>query len=118
MRWLVPQSDLEELLTDWSEDRSVGDVILKYVSTSFLLERECRQTQVNLPLTSDAVVHQHFVLSSVLRSAPRLTLVICCVQSKELVKAYPPFVNFFEMSKDTIISCEKQKPRFHAFLKV
>lgn len=28
----VPQSDLEELLTDWSEDRSVGDIILKYVS--------------------------------------------------------------------------------------
>ncbi|XP_061540619.1 protein ECT2 isoform X4 [Phycodurus eques] len=40
------------------------------------------------------------------------------LQSKELVKAYPPFVNFFEMSKDTIIRCEKQKPRFHAFLKI
>lgn len=39
-------------------------------------------------------------------------------QSKELVKAYPPFVNFFEMSKETIVRCEKQKPRFHAFLKV
>lgn len=26
------QSDLEVLMTDWSEDRSVGDVILKYVS--------------------------------------------------------------------------------------
>ncbi|XP_070765203.1 protein ECT2 isoform X2 [Enoplosus armatus] len=62
------KSDLEDLLTDWSEDRSVGDVILKY--------------------------------------------------SKELVKAYPPFVNFFEMSKETIVRCEKQKPRFHAFLKI
>lgn len=39
-------------------------------------------------------------------------------QSGELVKAYPPFVNFFEMSKETIVKCEKQKPRFHAFLKV
>lgn len=39
-------------------------------------------------------------------------------QSGELVKAYPPFVNFFEMSKETIVRCEKQKPRFHAFLKV
>lgn len=39
-------------------------------------------------------------------------------QSKELLKAYPPFVNFFEMSKETITRCEKQKPRFHAFLKV
>ncbi|XP_049443974.1 protein ECT2 isoform X3 [Epinephelus fuscoguttatus] len=62
------KSDLEELLSDWSEDRSVGDIILKY--------------------------------------------------SKELVKAYPPFVNFFEMSKETIVRCEKQKPRFHAFLKI
>uniref|UniRef100_A0A672Z357 Epithelial cell transforming 2 n=1 Tax=Sphaeramia orbicularis TaxID=375764 RepID=A0A672Z357_9TELE len=62
------KSDLEDLLTDWSEDRSVGDIILKY--------------------------------------------------SKELVKAYPPFVNFFEMSKETIVRCEKQKPRFHAFLKI
>ncbi|KAM6938060.1 protein ECT2 isoform 2-T2 [Lycodopsis pacificus] len=59
---------LQDLLTDWSEDRSVGDIILKY--------------------------------------------------SKELVKAYPPFVNFFEMSKETIVRCEKQKPRFHAFLKI
>ncbi|KAM9848588.1 protein ECT2 [Aulostomus maculatus] len=62
------KSDLEELLTDWSEDRSVGNIFLRY--------------------------------------------------SKELVKAYPPFVNFFEMSKDTIVRCEKQKPRFHAFLKI
>ncbi|XP_034563834.1 protein ECT2 isoform X4 [Notolabrus celidotus] len=62
------KSDLEEVLTDWSEDKSVGDIILKY--------------------------------------------------SRELVRAYPPFVNFFEMSKDTIVRCEKQKPRFHAFLKI
>ncbi|XP_034036252.1 protein ECT2 [Thalassophryne amazonica] len=62
------KGNLQELLTDWSEDRSVGNVILKY--------------------------------------------------SRELVKAYPPFVNFFEMSKETIVRCEKQKPRFHAFLKI
>ncbi|XP_057688968.1 protein ECT2 [Corythoichthys intestinalis] len=62
------KSDLEDLLREWSEEASVGDVILKY--------------------------------------------------SKELLKAYPPFVNFFEMSKDTIVRCEKQKPRFHAFLKI
>ncbi|XP_047231553.1 protein ECT2 isoform X4 [Girardinichthys multiradiatus] len=62
------KNDLEELLTDWSESKSVGNIILKY--------------------------------------------------SKELVKAYPPFVNFFEMSKETIVRCEKQKPRFHAFLKI
>ncbi|KAK1897535.1 Protein ECT2, partial [Dissostichus eleginoides] len=62
------KGDLEDLLTDWSDDKSVGDIILKY--------------------------------------------------SNDLVKAYPPFVNFFEMSKETIVRCEKQKPRFHAFLKI
>ncbi|XP_033885247.1 protein ECT2 isoform X3 [Acipenser ruthenus] len=62
------KAELEELVLNWSEDKSVGDIILKY--------------------------------------------------SKELVKAYPPFVNFFEMSKETIAKCEKQKPRFHAFLKI
>ncbi|KAJ7401381.1 hypothetical protein BTVI_96708 [Pitangus sulphuratus] len=40
------------------------------------------------------------------------------IQSKDLLKTYPPFVNFFEMSKETITRCEKQKPRFHAFLKI
>ncbi|KTG35907.1 hypothetical protein cypCar_00016341 [Cyprinus carpio] len=61
------KADLEELVMNWSEEKSVGDIILKY--------------------------------------------------SRELVKAYPPFVNFFEMSKETIVKCERQKPRFHAFLK-
>ncbi|XP_036410522.1 protein ECT2-like [Megalops cyprinoides] len=62
------KADLEELVINWSEEKSVGDIILKY--------------------------------------------------SKDLVKAYPQFVNFFEMSKETIVRCERQKPRFHAFLKI
>uniref|UniRef100_A0A8C9TN60 Epithelial cell transforming 2 n=1 Tax=Scleropages formosus TaxID=113540 RepID=A0A8C9TN60_SCLFO len=62
------KTDLEELVMNWAEDKSVGDIILRY--------------------------------------------------SKDLMKAYPQFVNFLEMSKDTIVRCEKQKPRFHAFLKI
>ncbi|XP_077344088.1 protein ECT2 isoform X2 [Lithobates pipiens] len=62
------KGDLETLMMDWAETKSIGDVILSY--------------------------------------------------SKDLVKTYPPFVNFFEMSKETIINCEKLKPRFHAFLKI
>ncbi|XP_032080861.1 protein ECT2 isoform X2 [Thamnophis elegans] len=62
------KEDLEDLMINWTENQSIGDVILKY--------------------------------------------------SKDLVKTYPPFVNFFEMSKETITKCEKQKPRFHAFLKI
>ncbi|KFU94567.1 Protein ECT2 [Chaetura pelagica] len=62
------KEDLEDLMVNWTESRSIGDIILKY--------------------------------------------------SKDLLKTYPPFVNFFEMSKETITRCEKQKPRFHAFLKI
>ena len=35
-----------------------------------------------------------------------------------LLKCYPPFVNYFEKTKETIQTCDKEKPRFHAFLKV
>ncbi|KAM4695432.1 protein ECT2 isoform 1-T2 [Discoglossus pictus] len=62
------KGDLEKLMIDWAENKSIGDIIITY--------------------------------------------------SKDLVKTYPPFVNFFEMSKETIITCERQKPRFHAFLKI
>ncbi|XP_068262323.1 protein ECT2 isoform X4 [Nyctibius grandis] len=62
------KEDLEDLMMNWTESKSIGDIILKY--------------------------------------------------SKDLLKTYPPFVNFFEMSKETITRCEKQKPRFHAFLKI
>lgn len=37
--------------------------------------------------------------------------------SIELLKAYPPFVNFFEDTKKTINTCDQKYPRFHAFLK-
>ncbi|KAF1444059.1 ECT2 protein, partial [Pygoscelis papua] len=64
----ILDEDLEDLMMNWTESKSIGDIILKY--------------------------------------------------SKDLLKTYPPFVNFFEMSKETITRCEKQKPRFHAFLKI
>ncbi|KAL4107891.1 hypothetical protein QTP88_018165 [Uroleucon formosanum] len=38
--------------------------------------------------------------------------------SSELVKTYPPFVNFFEKTREMLLQCDQTKPRFHAFLKV
>ncbi|KAJ6641054.1 Protein ECT2 [Pseudolycoriella hygida] len=35
-----------------------------------------------------------------------------------LIKAYPPYVNFFEQMKETLVQCDTQNPRFHAFLKI
>lgn len=40
------------------------------------------------------------------------------LQAEALMKAYPPFVNFFEQTKETIAKSDKTNPRFHAFLKV
>ncbi|XP_018334943.1 protein ECT2, partial [Agrilus planipennis] len=37
--------------------------------------------------------------------------------STDLLKAYPPFVNFFEEMKEMLLQCDSNKPRFHAFLK-
>lgn len=34
-----------------------------------------------------------------------------------LCKVYPPFVNYFEMCKETVTKYDRENPRFHAFLK-
>ncbi|ETN66757.1 hypothetical protein AND_001451 [Anopheles darlingi] len=36
----------------------------------------------------------------------------------DLLKAYPPYVNFFEQMKETLVQCDASNPRFHAFLKI
>lgn len=35
-----------------------------------------------------------------------------------LTKCYPPFVNYFTNTKETLRDCDRNLPRFHAFLKV
>jgi len=41
-----------------------------------------------------------------------------CDCAETMMKAYPSFVNYFEMIKETIVTSDKEKPRFHAFLKL
>ncbi|XP_071838563.1 protein ECT2-like isoform X2 [Apostichopus japonicus] len=60
--------DLEELLRNFSEEKSIGAIIVKHAN--------------------------------------------------DMREAYPPFVNYFEMTKSTIQKCDKELPRFHAFLKI
>ncbi|XP_022908635.2 protein ECT2 isoform X3 [Onthophagus taurus] len=59
--------ELRRMSAYWTEDKSIGSIILKY--------------------------------------------------STDLLKAYPPFVNFFEEMKSMLVHCDQTKPRFHAFLK-
>ncbi|XP_064615176.1 protein ECT2-like [Liolophura sinensis] len=61
------RDELAEILSNWREDHSIGDVILKH--------------------------------------------------AEKLGKIYPPFINFFEKTKEMIAKCDKANPRFHAFLK-
>lgn len=35
-----------------------------------------------------------------------------------LLKAYPPYINYFETMKNCLQLCDIQNPRFHAFLKI
>lgn len=39
-------------------------------------------------------------------------------QSPDLVKAYPPYVNYYENTREELIKCDQTMPRFHAFLKI
>ncbi|KHJ39950.1 BRCA1 protein [Trichuris suis] len=38
--------------------------------------------------------------------------------AEEMVKVYPPYINFYERTKEMLNFCDRTKPRFHAFLKV
>lgn len=60
--------DLEDLLRDFSEEKSIGTVIQKH--------------------------------------------------ALDMKEAYPPFVNYYEMTKQTVQKYDKELPRFHAFLKI
>jgi hypothetical protein len=40
------------------------------------------------------------------------------LQSDDLEKAYPPFVNYFENVKEMLEKICHERPRFHAFLKI
>lgn len=44
--------------------------------------------------------------------------VVSSLQAEGFVRVYPPFINFFDMSKEALHKCDKTYPRFHAFLKV
>uniref|UniRef100_A0A8C8ZV88 Protein ECT2 n=1 Tax=Prolemur simus TaxID=1328070 RepID=A0A8C8ZV88_PROSS len=69
------KDDLEDLMVNWDESKSIGDIFLKYVNCFIVFNGDlCNQLMGFFPL--------------------------------------------YSFYKETIIKCEKQKPRFHAFLKI
>ena len=86
------RDELSEKCQHWQEESCIGDVFVKYVRIS---------VQDILLHIIISVIFSHFFL-----------------QAEELMRAYPPYINFVSQTKETIAQCEKTKPRFHAFLKV
>jgi len=69
----------------------------------------CQQTHTCMYLSTDTHLHV---------SINRLTLACICQQVEKLRHAYPPFVNYFEKTKEKITQCTKSDHRFYAFMKV
>ena len=38
--------------------------------------------------------------------------------SSDLTKAYPPYINFLESTREMLDKCDQNKPQFHDFLKL
>ena len=90
------RDELNEIVLKPEEDLCVGDVILKHVNILLFYR-----------------IFHNFVYF-----AQFLCNFVFFAQADALLKCYPPFVNYFEKTKETIHNCDKEKPRFHAFLKV
>lgn len=43
---------------------------------------------------------------------------LCVSQAPQLQKVYPPFVNSYDQIKETILRCDANNQRFHAFLQM
>ena len=80
---------MEEQLAEWSEATCIGKVLFEQVLVHFLHD----------------VLHWSWYCLDPL-------------QAEGFVRVYPPFINFFDMSKEALQKCDRMYPRFHAFLKV
>ena len=91
------RDELNEIVLKPEEDLCVGDVILKHVRIQ--------------PFLYD-------FFTNLCNFSCFCVIFVYFAQADALLKCYPPFVNYFEKTKETIHNCDKEKPRFHAFLKV
>lgn len=86
----------------------------------FLNQTEMKNIFGNIP----PILHVHSKMLQDLTACLRSWKEPVCIgdvvsrHAKDLLRVYPPFVNFFEGTKKTLEECDKTNPRFHAFLKV
>ncbi|CAH1405037.1 unnamed protein product [Nezara viridula] len=99
---------------------SITDATLLSCSGSFLdssplpeTEEECND---GAHLKNLSARHQVF-LELLQTESNYVGILNTIMTAPDLVKAYPPFVNFFETTREMLVKCDEQKPRFHAFLK-
>lgn len=84
---------LKHASQNWTEEVSIGKIFLKFVSGP-----------------------SQFVGIRPSANRPRYSA-FSLFQAPDFEKAYPPFVNFFENTREELLRCDSAKPRFHAFLK-
>jgi protein ECT2 len=63
-------------------------------------------------------LQKNFEVAKILSFKLKFIISFVSIKADALLKTYPPFVNFYEKTKDAIVNCDKIKPRFHAFLKI
>ncbi|KAG7272234.1 hypothetical protein CRUP_009936 [Coryphaenoides rupestris] len=124
-----------KVLSESSKPNKSSTPVLAKQSARWQVTKELHQTESNyvdilttilrlfkIPLEKEGQVGGPILaqeeIKTIFGSIPDIYEVHKKIKSKEMLKTYPSFVNFFEMSKETIVKCEKLKPRFHAFLKI
>ena len=96
---LEQSAECNEALLNKSEIKAIfGNFVPIHEVHKKMLERLC-------------VVQSHWTEESLIGD-------IILEHRDDLIKAYPPYVNFFEQMKETLQHCDEMYPRFHAFLKI
>ncbi|XP_063700471.1 protein ECT2 isoform X1 [Culicoides brevitarsis] len=103
----VFKEPLEKMLEENPEDSLLNSTELKGIFSNFLPIYEVHMKMLNM--LKD--IHSNWVEDCLIGQ-------IIIKHRDDLLKAYPPYVNFFEQMKETLVQCDSQKPRFHAFLKI
>lgn len=103
----VFKEPLEKMADASAEEALLNRSEIKAIFGNFLPIHEIHKNMLNC-LTS---LHSNW-------SEANLIGEVILKHRSDLLKAYPPYINFFEQMKEVLAQCDTQNPRFHAFLKI
>ncbi|XP_055533727.1 protein ECT2 isoform X3 [Wyeomyia smithii] len=98
---------LEEMIEKEPENALLNKSELKAIFSNFLPIHDVHKRMLNrLKEIHGSWTEEHLIGQIILD------------YKDDLYVAYPPYVNFFEQTKETLLQCDAGNPRFHAFLKI